>query len=69
MCRFHAKVTDFNVGSASPVIHRVTTALDEQGNLQALDCDAYLHHDDMLLGLEADTPLGTGRLKVLLLRL
>jgi hypothetical protein len=57
-------VTAFEVGTAVPIVHRITTALDAAGNLQALDCDFYFDHHDMLLTLEASTPLGTGKLKV-----
>jgi hypothetical protein len=58
-------MTKFEMGSSAPIVHRITTALDAQGQLQAIDADIFFDGSqrDMLLMLEASTPLGTGKLE------
>ena len=65
VCRYHAKMTAFEMGSSAPVVHRITTAMDANGQLQAIDADIYFDSSqrDMLLVLEASTPLGTGKIE------
>ena len=63
-CRYNARIRTVQLGSAAPVIHNVTTALNPDGSLCALDCQLHYNCSDMMVNVEASTPLGTGKLKV-----